>query len=173
VSTLSPEGRLNLAPYSFFNIVSETPHMVMFSSARRKDSLTNAEKTGEFVCSLAGFAQREAVVACSAALPYGESEFDHAGLTGEPSLVVRPPRVRGAPAALECRYVRTLDLQPLDGGPASHHMVIGQVVAIYVDDSVLKDGYVDTLALQAIGRGGYLEYFLADHRFSMSRPAAR
>lgn len=172
VSTLSPEGKVNLAPYSFFNIVSESPHMVMFSSARRKDSLTNAELTGEFVCSLASFAQARQVVATSAALPYGESEFEHAGLVPSASLVVAPPRVSGAPAALECRYIRTIDLEPLDGAPASHHMVIGQVVAIYIDDAVMKDGYVDTLALQTISRGGYMDYFIADHRFDMKRPVA-
>lgn len=170
ISTISSTGHLNLAPYSFFNIVSESPHMVMFSSARKKDSLLNAEATGEFVCSLAGYEQRHQIVATSAALLPHESEWEHAGLTPAPSHLVKPPRVLGAPAALECRYVKTIDLDPTECGGGSHHMVIGEVVAIYIADELISDGIVDTLALGAIGRGGYMDYFLADHRFNLTRP---
>jgi flavin reductase (DIM6/NTAB) family NADH-FMN oxidoreductase RutF len=169
ISSMNRDGRLNLAPYSFFNLVSENPHMLMFSSARRKDSLTNAETTGEFVCSIASYPQRKALVACSVPLPPGESEFDYAGLETEASYYVKPPRVKGAPAALECRYVRTIDMVPLDG-PASHFMVIGQIVGIFIDDSVLSDGLVDTSKLQPFGRGGYLDYFVSTEKFSVVRP---
>lgn len=170
ISTVSSNGHLNLAPYSFFNIISESPHMVMFSSAGKKDSLTNAESTGEFVCSLASYDQRLQIVATSAALASHESEWEHAGLTPAPSHIVKPPRVLGAPAALECRYVKTIDLDPRQPGSGSHHMVIGEVVAIYIADEFISDGLVDTSSLAAIGRGGYMDYFLADNRFNLIRP---
>lgn len=170
ISTVDKQGRYSLAPYSFFNIVSADPHMVMFCSERKKDSVLNIEETGEFVCSLASYPQREAMVACSAALAHGESEFEYAGLEMASSSVVAPPRVKGSPAALECRYVRTIDMDSLDTA-ASHFMVIGQVVAIYIDDKVIREGQVDTKQLQYMARGGYFDYFVADQPFPMNRPS--
>ena len=170
ISALGAGGALNLSPYSFFNQVSDRPHMVMFSSVGRKDALTFVEETGEFTCSIVSWEQRDAMNRTSAPLPRGQSEFEHAGLEPEPSVLVRPPRVRGAPAALECRLVKTLELAPLDGSEAAYFMAIGQVVGVYIDDRVMQDGYVDTLRLQIISRAGYHDYFLADHKFALTRP---
>ncbi len=170
ICAMSAAGEVNLAPYSFFNQVSDRPHMVMFSSAGRKDAISFIAETGEFTCSIVSWEQRDAMNRTSAPLPRGQSEFEHAGLQPEPSTLVRPPRVRGAPAALECKLVKLVELTPLEGGEAGYFMAIGQVVGVYIDDRVIQDGYVDTLALQIISRAGYHDYFLADHKFALARP---
>jgi flavin reductase (DIM6/NTAB) family NADH-FMN oxidoreductase RutF len=103
-------------------------------------------------------------------LPRGQSEFLHAGLEMAPSRLVRPPYVACAPAALECRYLQTVELTALDGRPADYLMAIGQVVGVHIEDRFLKDGLVDTAMMQIIGRAGYHDYFRADHRFSIVRP---
>lgn len=173
ISAMSRQGETNLSPYSYFNAVGDRPPMVMFSSAGRKDALTFVEETGEFVCNLASYDLREAVNATSAPLPRGNNEMAHAGLEAAPSRLVKPPRVAAAPAALECRWVKTVALDPLDGGPATHWMVIGQVVGIYIDDRFIVDGIVDTGAMKPIMRAGYRDYFVATNeaRFAMTRPA--
>ena len=170
ICALSASGEVNLAPYSFFNQVSDSPHMVMFSSAGRKDALAFVEETGEFTCSVVSWDQRDAMNATSAPLPRGQSEFAHAGLEAEPSRLVRPPFVRGVPAALECKLVKTVELEPLDGSPAAYIMAIGQVVGVHIDDRFLHNGAVDTAAMQIISRAGYHDYFRADTRFALPRP---
>jgi flavin reductase (DIM6/NTAB) family NADH-FMN oxidoreductase RutF len=172
VTAMSAKGEINLSPYSFFNQVSDKPPMVAFSSAGRKDALTFIEETGEFVCNLASHDLREAMNTTSAGLLRGVSEMDHAGLEAAPSRLVRPPRVKDAFAALECRWLRTVPLTPLDGGEAGYNLVIGQVVGIDIDDRFVKDGLVDTGAMRPILRAGYRDYFVVtpENRFSMTRP---
>ena len=172
ISAMDRAGALNLAPYSFFNAVAGDPDMVVFSSFGRKDALVFAEEGGEFVCNVATFDLREAVNATSAPLDRGESEFAFAGLATAPSRKVRPPRVAEAPAAIECKWVRTVPLVPIEGGAASYFLVIGQVVSIYIDDAYVVDGRVDTGAMRPILRGGYQDYFVAtpETRFELTRP---
>ena len=171
VTAMSAKGEINLSPYSYFNILSDRPHMVAFSSDGRKDAVTFAEETGEFVCNLATRELGDAMNATSAPLPRGTSEMEHAGLEPAPSRFVRPPRVRQAPAALECRWLRTVPLEPLDGS-VRYHLVVGQVVGIFIDDRFVRDGLVDTGAMHPILRGGYRDYFLvtSESRFAMTRP---
>ena len=170
ICAVSAAGAVNLSPYSFFNQVSDKPHMVMFSSGGRKDAMAFVEETGEFTCSIVSWDQRDAMNATSAPLPRGQSEFIHAGLEAEPSRLVRPPHVRGAPAALECKLVKVVELEPLGGGPAAYAMAIGQVVGVHIDVRFLHGGAVDTAAMQIIGRAGYHDYFRADTRFALPRP---
>ncbi|SFK46413.1 flavin reductase family protein [Methylorubrum salsuginis] len=172
ISAMDRAGRVNLSPYSFFNAVGGEPDMVMFSSVGRKDAIAFAEEGGEFVCSLATFDLREAVNATSAPLPRGESEFGFAGLTPAPSRKVRPPRVAESPAAIECKWLQTVPLVPLDGSAPNNFLVIGQVVSLYVDDRYVKDGRVDTGAMRPILRGGSFDYFTAEPetRFELRRP---
>jgi flavin reductase (DIM6/NTAB) family NADH-FMN oxidoreductase RutF len=169
---VSARGEVNLSPYSFFNAFSDQPNMVAFSSNGRKDALAFIEETGEFVCNLATFDLREAVNATSAPLARGENEMDHAGLTAAPSRVVRPPRVAEAPAALECKWLKTVPLEPLGGGPAAYYLVIGQVVGVHIDDRFIQNGIVDIAAMRPIMRAGYRDYFVAtpDTKFTMTRP---
>ena len=172
ITAVGARGEINLSPSSFFNAVSDVPPMVAFSSHGRKDALTFAEETGEFVCNLATWDLREAVNVTSAPLPRGENEMTLAGLAAAPSRLVRPPRVAEAPAALECKYLQTVPLVPADGGAASYFLVIGQVLGVHIDDSFIVDGIVDTAAMRPIMRAGYRDYFVAlpEGKFAMTRP---
>lgn len=173
ISTVSADGVANLAPYSFFNAISERPHYVVFGSAGIKDSLRNIEATGEFVCSLATYDLRESVNISSASVPYGVDEFPIAGLTATPSRLVKPPRVKESPVAFECRHWKTIELPPAaPGGPAGYHVVFGHIVGIYVDDRFIQDGRVDTGAMRPIARLGYMDYSVVTPEtiFSLDRP---
>lgn len=171
ITSMRADGALNLAPYSFFNAFSTRPPIVGFSSEGRKDSVAFVEDTREFVCNIATYAFKDAVNATSAPLPRGQSEFVAAGLETEASRLVRPPRVKGIAAALECRWLRTVALEDLDGRALDRWLVLGQVVGIYIDDRFLKDGIVDTPAMQPIARLGYKDYSVVDEVFSLTRPA--
>jgi flavin reductase (DIM6/NTAB) family NADH-FMN oxidoreductase RutF len=170
ISSLDAEGRINLAPYSFFNAVASRPHIVMFSSAGRKDSIANVEATGEFVCSLATWELREAVNMSSATLPHGESEFAATGLKAAPSRLVRPPRVAEAPAALECRLLKSEELFGLDGRSSRNWVAFGEVVGIYVADAFIRDGRFDMTIAKSIARCGYMDYAVVESLFRMERP---
>ncbi len=147
------------------------PDIVGFASEGRKDALSFAEETGEFVCSLATWDLRESMHETAAPLPRGQNEMLQADLEEAPSRMVRPPRVKGSPVALECRWLRTIPLDPLDGAAARYLLVLGQVVGVYIDDDFIKDGLVDSAAMHPIARGGYYEYFRSDEesRFAIQR----
>jgi flavin reductase (DIM6/NTAB) family NADH-FMN oxidoreductase RutF len=173
VSTLSQAGIANIAPYSFFNAVAERPHYVVFGSAGMKDSLANINETGEFVCSLANYDLRYEMNTTSAVVPRGVDEFELAGLKVAASKLVRPPRVRDAPAAFECRLWKTMELPPTAPNQrAGYTMVIGTVVGIYIDDRYIKDGMVDTGAMRPIARLGYMDYGVInpENVFTINRP---
>ena len=172
VSTLGAGDRVNLAPYSFFNAVCDAPPMVMFSSAGMKDSAAFAHETREFVWNLPTWDLREAMNLTSQALPRGESEFAHAGLSMAPSQVVAVPRVAEAPVALECRVTQTWELEDVDGAPVDRHVVVGQVVGVHLDEMYVDErGQVQTARLQPIARCGYTdEYAVVRELFHMSRP---
>lgn len=167
VSTLSPEGRANLAPYSYFNAFSQSPHYVAFGSGPVKDSMRNIEATGEFVFSLATYDLREQMNATSA--PVTVDEFELAGLTKASCELVRPPRVAESPAALECCLHRIVPL-PDDDGKAENFIVIGRVLGIHIDDRFIHDGRVDTAAMRPIARLGYSEYATVTEAWRMRRP---
>lgn len=174
ISTLDAEGRVNLAPYSFFNAVADDPPMVMYSSTGRKpsregkDSVANIRATGEFVCNVVPFALRAAMNASSETLPAGEDEFVRAALETAPSRIVGPPRVAAAPAALECRLWRVIDLPGTD-----NHMVIGEVVGVHIDPGVVVDGKVDISRYQPLARLGYRDYAAVREVFELPRPGQR
>lgn len=170
IATVGRNGVVNLAPYSYFNAVASKPPYVMFSSINRKDSQRNAEETGEFTASLATWDLRAEVNETSAPLPPGESEPLRAGLEMAPSVSVKPPRVARSPAALECTYVKTVDLPPVDGKPNPAGIVIGAVVRIHIDDAFIRDGRFDLLRARPIARLGYMDYAPVDMIFAMDRP---
>jgi len=172
ISTLTRTGLVNLAPYSFFNAVASRPPFVMFSSAGRKHSQINAEETGEFVHNLVVWDLREQMNITSVDVGPDISEPELAGLEMAPSIAVKPPRVKQSPVALECKYVKTVDLPCSDGKPSSYSIVIGEVVGIYIADDVIIDGRVDLSAKQAVARlGGLDQYTSVDNVFKMRRPA--
>lgn len=170
ISTLDGEGRPNLAPYSFFNAVASRPNMIAFSSEGLKHSMTHARATGEFVFNLATRKLVDGMNQSSFTYPDGVNEFAESGLEMAPSLAVKPPRVADAAAALECRVVHQLDLVGLDGKPTDAYLVIGQVVATYIDDVYLKDGRFDAVAAGTIARCGYRDYAQVTDMFELLRP---
>lgn len=170
ISSLSKDGKVNLAPYSFFNAISSKPNMVMVSSEGLKDTIRNIAETGEFVCSLATFDLRMEMNQTSAPLPHGESEFAHAGLTPVPSQMVRPPRVGESPVALECVTVEVRALVDRHGRTLDRHVAIGEVVGVHIDDRLIVDGRVDITRARPIARLGYKDYAVIDQVFELTRP---
>jgi flavin reductase (DIM6/NTAB) family NADH-FMN oxidoreductase RutF len=170
ITSMSAKGEINLAPYSFFNAVSDEPPIVLFSSEGPKDSLAFVEETKEFVCNLATFELRGAVVQTSAQLPRGVNEMAQSGLTPAPCRLVRPPRVAASPCALECKLLQIIELADLDGKPSHRHVVFGQVVGVHIDDRFIRDGRLDTAAMAPIARCGYADYSVVDKVFSIARP---
>ncbi len=170
ISTVDGDGRLNLAPYSYFNAVCAAPPMVMFSSDGWKDTVSACAETREFVVNLASFDLRDQVNESSAPLPRGASEFDHVGLTPEPSRLVRPPRIRDAAAALECRVTEILNPKTVDGRATGNHVVFGEVVGVHLRDDCLVDGRFDMVRAGTIGRCGYSDFVHVTALFRMPRP---
>jgi flavin reductase (DIM6/NTAB) family NADH-FMN oxidoreductase RutF len=170
ISSMDGQGRVNLAPYSFFNAFSTRPPIVGFSSEGAKDSVSFVRETGEFVCNLVTFDLREAMNATSAPLPRGENEFAHAGLEAEPSRLVRPPRVKGVPAALECRLTEIVTMKTAAGNALDSFLVLGEVFGVHIDDRYLRDGRFDTAAARPIARCGYADYAVVTELFSIARP---
>ena len=170
ISSLSEDGKPNLAPYSYFNAVCGAPHLVMFSSDSEKDSVANIRKTGEFVANYASMELAEAMNASSVDAPHGVDEFNYAGLEAEPSQMVAPPRVKGIAAALECKLTQIVQPVDIQGSKTASFMVIGQVVGIYIDDAMIVDGRFDVTLARHITRMGYRDYLGPDGYFEMIRP---
>ncbi len=169
VTSLNKDGAVNLAPYSFFNAMSTDPHVVVFGSQGRKDSQANIEDTGEFVCNLATWDLRDAMNETSAMVDPSVNEMERAGLEAAPSRMVKPPRVAATPVALECRYMQTV-LFPQKPGYPQCAAVFGEVVGIFIDDSVIEDGMIDITRMRTIARCGYQDYTSVDSIFAMTRP---
>jgi flavin reductase (DIM6/NTAB) family NADH-FMN oxidoreductase RutF len=172
ISTMSAHGEINLAPYSFFNGLSAEPPIVVFCSEGRKDSVSFVEETREFVCNLATWELREQMNTTSGPYPRGIDEMKEAGLEPAPCLLVKPPRVKASPCAMECKWLQTVRLVDVDGVPTQRYAVFGQVVGIHIDDRFIKDGLLDTAAMRPIARAGYHDYFVStpETKFSIRRP---
>ena len=174
ISTVNAEGAVNLAPFSFFNMLSYNPPYVLFSSgmhpdSAHKDTVNNVEATGEFVYNMATWDQRLAMNTSALIVERGIDELAAAGLEALPSTLVRPPRVKGAPVHFECRHYRTLDL-PGATPRAAHKLVFGEVVGVHVDDAALTaEGLLDVARIRPIGRLGYKDYVTVDRLFSMEK----
>ena len=170
ISTISPTGVVNLAPYSFFNMISSHPPFVMFSSNTRKHSQNYAQSGGEFVFNLATYALRTEMNITGGDYPEAVSEPELAKLTMVPSRKVKPPRVARSPVALECLYSQTVKLSASGGNKNNYEMVIGEVVNVHIDDSVIVNGLIDQAKIRAIARLGYRgDYSVVDTTFEMKR----
>ena len=174
IGTLSRDGVPNLAPYSFFNAVSDKPPMVMFSSAGIKDSVRNVLDTGEFTCSFASLALARGMNLSAAPVRPEADEFSLAGLETAPSQLIRAPRVAASPAALECRLWKTIELPQSPRATVPWFMLIGEVVAIYIADEAIRDGRFDTAGQRPLARMGYMDYTAVDPAgvFEMTQPTA-
>ena len=176
ISSVDAQGRVNLAPYSFFNAVAYVPPQVMYASTGNhsegglKDTARNIQETGEFVVNLATWTLREAMNRSSAPAPHGTDEFELAGLTAVPSSEVAPPRVKESPVHLECRMTQVVTLK--SANPEEPNLVtFGEVVGIHIDDAVLEDGFVKPERLDLISRLGYMDYARVSDVFTMDRPS--
>ena len=170
ISSLSIDGIANLAPYSYFNAMSQDPHYVVFGSGPRKDSLRNIEAMGEFAVNLATWDLREQMNLTSAQVGSHVDEFELAGLTKAICRLIKPPRVAESPACLECKLFRIVEL-PDDEGRVSNWMTIGRVIGIHIDDRFIENGRVNTAAMKPIARMGYSEYATVEQAWRMRRPS--
>ena len=174
ISTISKKRVGNLAPYSYFNGLSHNPPFVLFSGGSRpdgskKDSVINAEETGEFVFNIATYNTRDKMNDSSWIEDPSIDELAEVGLTPLPSVQVKPPRVAESPAHFECVYHQTVVL-PGHSDESVHHVVFGRVVGVHVDDDyITEDGLVDTLKMKVIARLGYKDYTTVENKFSMDR----
>lgn len=172
VSSISADGLINLAPYSFFNVVAYDPPTLIFSSSRhapnkQKDTLANIESTGEYVINVVVDDIAEAMNRTAAEFPADVSEFDIAGLTPVPSTLVKPPRVAESPVNMECRLQQVISIGQ---GRHQHGLVIGQIVLMHVRDDLIDGHRINHQRLQPTGRLAGNMYCHTADIFEMTRP---
>lgn len=177
VSSIGTDGVTNLAPFSFFTVVSANPPVVAFvpmvpgAGSRTKDTLRNVREVPEFVVNIVSEEIAEAMNLCSGDYPPEVSEFVVSGLTPLASDLVRPPRVAESRIQMECRLRQVVEIstQPLGGS-----IVLGEVVRFHVDDAVVDGAMrIDPAALKAVGRMGGPSYTRTADLFHLERPVVR
>ncbi|MFP8399958.1 flavin reductase family protein [Raoultella ornithinolytica] len=176
IASLDAAGHRNLAPYSFFNCFNYRPPIIGFASSGWKDSVQNIVETKEFVWNLATRPLAEAMNETSASIPRNEDEFARAGLTPAASRLVAATRVAESPVNFECRLSQCIRLTRADGEPVDSWLVLGEVVAVHIDESLLENGVYQTAKARPILRaGGPSAYYTIDEnlRFDLIRPDAR
>jgi flavin reductase (DIM6/NTAB) family NADH-FMN oxidoreductase RutF len=170
VSTISPAGVTNLAPFSFFNAICADPPAICFSVTNRvpsKDTIANIRATGEFVVNIVSEVIAEQMNLCAGEYPAGVSEFSVSGLTPEASEVVKPPCVRESPVNMECKLIQIVDVGTRAAGAS---LIVGEVVRFHFDRAIAEDFRIDPAKLRAVGRMGGNEYVRTRDRFEMIRP---
>jgi flavin reductase (DIM6/NTAB) family NADH-FMN oxidoreductase RutF len=171
ISSIGASGAANLAPYSYFNMFSHKPPILIFGSEGRKDTLANVSEARAFVFNLATRELAEQMNQSSGAYPAGTDEFQMAGLEKLESDTIAVPRVAGAAAAMECRVIDIRQLHDLEGQPVPSHLVIGQVTRVHIRADLLVDGQFDIVRAGTIARCGYRgDYVEATQTFEMLRP---
>lgn len=173
ISSKNPDGRINLAPYSFFNAFNYHPPIIGFSSIGFKDSVRNAQESGEFCWNLVSRSLAEAMNQTSAAVAPDIDEFELAGLRKRESTIVNAPHVADCPVVMECKTTQIIQLQSLQGEKCATWLVLGEVVGVHILESLIKDGVYQTAKAEPVLRGGgpadYFGISEAD-RFQMFRP---
>lgn len=170
ISTIGPDGVPNLGPYSFFNMVSDKPFSVMFSSAKPKDSARHAVATGEFVVNVASRDLADKMNVSSIDAPADVNEFEYAGIEMAPCVLVKAPRVAAAHAALECKVSMAFHPKDAAGNEIESFVVIGEVVGVHIDDRYIRDGRFDASLSGNLARLGYFDYLAVGELFEMRRP---
>lgn len=174
ISTVNAEGRVNVAPFSFFNLLSYDPPFVVFSAGTHeidggtKDTVANIQATGEFVYNMATWSQKEQMNQTAMIVDRSIDELQASGLEAHPARLVKPPLIKGSPVHFECRLHQIIDL-PGRVPSGVHHVVIGKVVAVHIDDDALTDGKVDVVKLRPIARLGYKDYVSVEKIFEMEK----
>lgn len=172
ISTISPEGVSNLAPYSqFTNLTFDPPYVAVSINQNhlqcRKDTVNNIELTGEFVYNMVTYDLREAMNVTAAEFPPDADEFELAGLNKAPSNLVKPFRVAESPIQFECKYVQTLRL-PGEGRLGTCDIIIGKVIGVHIKDEFIgEDGKIDIVKIKPLARLGYSDYTTVEHSFEI------
>jgi flavin reductase (DIM6/NTAB) family NADH-FMN oxidoreductase RutF len=172
VSTISPEGVANLAPFSFFTVASANPPVLVFTTSfrePRKDTLVNVRAMKEFVVNIVSEEFAAKMNVTSGEYPYGVDEFAMSGLTAVASDLVRPPRVKESHVNMECRLLQTIEVSNQHLGGT---LILGEVVRFHVDDEILEDGRIDPEKLGAVGRMAGNTYCRTGDRFELVRPTS-
>ncbi len=174
ISSRGTDGQDNLAPYSFFNAVAYVPPQVMFSSTSAKpdrgdtkDSVANIRDTGVFCVNIVEYAMRGPMNVTSGPWDRDTDEFTRAGIDRAECDTVACARVAAAPANLECRLTRIVQLPG-----AANFAVFGEVTGVHMRDDCLRDGMFDVTTFQPLARLGYKDYTRVDEVFSLDRPEA-
>lgn len=174
VSSINPDGILNLAPFSFFTVASAHPPVLVFTVGNRatpdprKDTLRNITTAREFVVNVVSEEIAEKMNLCSGDYPPEVDEFQVSGLTPIPSDLVKPPRVAESHINMECRLLYTISMSNLINGG---NLVLGEVVRIHIDDAMFQNYRIDPDKLLAVGRMAGNGYTRTRDRFDMIRPA--
>ncbi len=173
ISSQGPEGHVNLAPFSHFNMVSTAPAVLIFScntpaDRAEKDTLANVRATGEFVYNLATLELCEAVNKTSTPAPFDIDEFALAGLEKAPSVNVKPPRVAASPANFECRLLRIVEIEPEGPNETPSNVVFGRIIGLHIrDEYLMENGRFDTANAQPLTRLGGIQYAAPGTIFEM------
>ncbi len=176
ISSIHPNGAINLAPFSFFNALASDPPMVMISftgyhqHGGEKDSLYNIKSSGDFVVNMVPLALKDAMNKTTAPVAHEVDELALAGLNTEESVLVKPPRIREAPINMECELFQEINL-PCTLENSINTTIIGKVLGIHIKDEVLTDGMIDLSKIKPLARLGYNQYTDVNHLFTMTRPA--
>ena len=173
ISSRDGNGHVNLAPYSFFNGFNYHPPIIGFASTSWKDTVQNVQETGEFVWNLATMYLAQQMNATAAHVAHDVSEFAVAGLTAVPGRLVNVPRVAESPVAFECKLTQIIQLQGANGEKVKAWLTLGEVVAVYIDKTMIKDGVYQTAMARPIVRAGRRgDYFeiRPENMFEMVRP---
>ena len=175
VSTIHPNGVINLAPFSFFNGLASDPPMIMISftgyheHGGEKDSLFNIKSTGEFVVNMVPLALKDAMNVTTAPVDHEVDELALAGLSTEDSKLVKPPRVLEAPVNMECELYQEIKL-PCTLQDSINTTIIGKVLGINIREEALTEGMIDLAKIKPLARLGYNQYTAVDNVFTMTRP---
>ncbi len=179
ISTLSAAGKVNLAPFSHFNLVSTSPPILIFScnepaDRQEKDTLANVRATGEFVTNLVTWELRDAMNMSSFNAPSGVDEFELSGLEKAACVKVRPPRVATSPANLECRLLRIVEIEPEHPGETRSSVVFGRIVGVHLDEAYVDEaGRFDVARTLPLTRLGGSQYSTVGPLVELARPSPR
>ncbi|WP_417519027.1 flavin reductase family protein [Minwuia sp.] len=175
ISTRDAEGQVNLAPFSYFNAITDFPPTVVFGcngahpQGGMKHTVDNVREAGEFVVNMVTWDLKDHMNKTAAHLPRNESEFKAAGLTPVDCEIVKAPRVKESPVNLECRLIQVIQLKS-SNPKVINNMVVGEVVGVHIDERIIKDGMIDIASYQPVARLGYMDYAVINETFSMDRP---
>ena len=174
ISSIDKKGIVNLAPYSYFNAIADDPPQIMFvagasdRSSQKKDTLTNIMATKEFVVNFATTATRKQMNLSSKDIHKDDDEFVLTKLKKRKSRLVKAPSVADSPVNLECKLLKSIKLKSSSSKFST--MVMGEVIGIYIKDSFIEKGRVNSAAMRYVARMGYSEYTTVSSKFKMKRP---